>query len=564
MILGAAVRLREWRHDAAFRHAIENPAEAQAAVLRRLLAANAGTAFGREHGFTASLSPKGYARAVPLRDYEGFRPYVRRIDAGEPAVLTADPVILFATTSGTTSEPKWVPVTAAWKQQMAALTRLWTRRVCLAHPAAFHQRILFLASPAFEGRTPNGFPLGAMTGVIQERLPWILRRHYALPPVLNMVADPDTRYFILIRLSLERRLSIACTPNPSSFLRLGQVAGPNTERLIRAVHDGTLGIEIEKTYPGRDRGEIVGTLKAAAHADPARARELEGIVAEHRGFSVPHCWPDLRLIGCWLGGSAGFHGKRLAEDVGPTIALRDLGLVASEGRVSIPLDDGTPDGVLAVHANFYEFIPEEAMDGAQPETVLAHELEDGKRYGVVLSGGNGLYRYDLNDVVEVHGFHGRTPRVRFARKGRDMVNITGEKLHLNHVQAALRHAEGETGLRVWQFRLIPDVARSRYDLLVEPHQRQEVTGMIAAFGAAFDAHLAVVNPEYAAKRQSKRLHPPVIFVMKPGWSERASRTDFASGKRELQYKWPPIRHEWDEATRAEILQPPAEATGTGQ
>jgi hypothetical protein len=57
---------------------------------------------------------------------------------------------------------------------------------------------------------------------------------------------------------------------------------------------------------------------------------------------------------------------------------------------------------------------------------------------VLLTGANGLYRYDLNDVVEVRGCHERTPRVAFVRKGRDMLSITGEKLHLDHVLHVVR------------------------------------------------------------------------------------------------------------------------------
>ena len=97
-----------------------------------------------------------------------------------------------------------------------------------------------------------------------------------------------------------------------------------------------------------------------------------------------------------------------------------------------PKQDGTAAGVLAVHASFFEFIAEEEIDAPCPAARLAHELEEGRRYYVLLTGANGLYRYDLNDIVEVRGFHHRTPKVAFVRKGRDMVSITGEKLHLNH------------------------------------------------------------------------------------------------------------------------------------
>src|SRR5438445_13743747 len=106
----------------------------------------------------------------------------------------------------------------------------------------------------------------------------------------------------------------------------------------------------------------------------------------------------------------------------------------------------------------------------------------------------------MNDVVVVRGFHGHTPKVAFVRKGRDMLNITGEKLHLNHVLHAVRAAERATGLPVWQFRLIPDVEAARYDLLVELSARVERGSRLARFVAAFARGRAEVNLAYELKR----------------------------------------------------------------
>ena len=171
-----------------------------------------------------------------------------------------------------------------------------------------------------------------------------------------------------------------------------------------------------------------------------------------------------------------------------------------------------------------------------------------------MTGANGLYRYDMNDVVEVRGFHGHTPKVAFLRKGRDMLNITGEKLHLNHVLHAVRAAERATGLPVWQFRLIPDVEAARYDLLVELSARVERGSGLARFAAAFDRGLAEVNVEYGSKRASARLAPPRLCVMREGWAERRCREEFARGRREIQHKWCVMRPEWDEASRNEVLE----------
>jgi hypothetical protein len=547
-LLRASLTVREAAHAAVFHRAVGRPEAAQRAVLRRLVARNRDTAFGRDHGFAGIRTVADYARRVPLRDYEGVRPYVERIAAGEAAVLTAAPPVMFTTTSGTTGAPKLVPVTAAWRDELAALTRLWMLHAARDHPRAFAGKALTLVSPAVEGRTPAGIPFGAMSGVMYESIPWLLRRQYAVPYTACLIPDCDTRDFVTLRLALAQPVSVIGAPNPTSLLRLAQVAAGRADALIRAVHDGTLGVPPEAT--GLGVGPLLA-LQASLRPDPGRARALSATAARHGELLPRHCWPDLALVGCWLGGTAGLHARRLAAAYG-AVPLRDLGLLASEGRVTLPLEDGSPAGVLAVHASFFEFVPEEAIESAALPVRLAHELEDGRRYYLVMSGGNGLYRYDINDVVEVRGFHRRTPRIAFVRKGRDMASITGEKLHVNQVQAAVRDAERRTALDVWQFRLIPDPEACRHDLLIE--SRGAVPDAAArAFLGAFERALAGLNCEYAAKRASRRLGPPRLALMRAGWSEAVCRADCAAGQRERQYKWAAIRLDWDPASRAAVL-----------
>jgi hypothetical protein len=249
-----------------------------------------------------------------------------------------------------------------------------------------------------------------------------------------------------------------------------------------------------------------------------------------------------------LGGSAGVHAGRLAADFGE-VPLRDLGLVATEGRLTLPFEDGTPSGVLCVDTTYFEFTPVDEPD--RTPALQVHQLENGRAYNVIVTGSNGLYRYDLHDVVEVRGFHGRTPQVAFLRKAGDFVSITGEKVHVNQVDDAVHAAEAATRLQVWQFRLIADVDGLRHDLLVEA--REAVTeGRARQFADAFDRRLANHNSEYAAKRRSGRLHPPRIHVMRSGWSERIARAEFARGRREQQFKWVTLPAAWDQASQAEV------------
>ena len=560
-LLGRVLTAAQWAHRRAFERAAADPAGAQMSLLRGLLRDNAATVFGREHGFATTDGPAVFAQRVPMRDYEALRPYVRRLLAGERHVLTAEEPLAFATTSGTTGEPKFVPVTPTTARQTAALMRLWTAFALRDHPALLDHCLLTLVGPAREGLTPGGRPHGAMTGLTYRQLPWLVRRRHAVPYAVALIRDHDTRYFVAARLALAQQVSCVATPNASTVLRLAETAASGTPALIRAVHDGALGVTDVEALPGSgvSSAELRRMLERGLRRDRPRAAGLAVAAARRGRLVLGECWPELSLVACWLGGSAGIQARHLDAQFGPRVARRDLGLVASEGRLTVPVEDATAAGVLAVHTTFFEFFDEDAGEDARSGIHLCHELEEGRRYHVVVTGANGLYRYALNDVVEVRGFYRRTPTVAFVRKGRDMLNITGEKLHLNHVLAGVRVAEHAAGTRVWQFRLIADAEASRYDLLVE--LARAVTSP-AALGTVFDRALSEVNVEYASKRGSGRLGPPRVFVMRPGWSERVCRDEIARGRREAQHKWSALAEGWDAVSRAEAGEALARAAGT--
>jgi hypothetical protein len=184
-----------------------------------------GLARSCAHGFSRVASAADYASAVPIADYEAFRPYVKRIVGGEKSVLTADDPYMFTTTSGTTGEPKLLPVTVKWREQMAALTRLWLVHAMRDHPRCLEHKALTIVSPAIEGETDTGMPYGAMSGVTYQRIPWLIRRHYVLPYAVSLIANCDARYFLTMRLAMAERVSMIGTPNPSTLIRLARNRG---------------------------------------------------------------------------------------------------------------------------------------------------------------------------------------------------------------------------------------------------------------------------------------------------------------------------------------------------
>jgi hypothetical protein len=147
----------------------------------------------------------------------------------------------------------------------------------------------------------------------------------------------------------------------------------------------------------------------------------------------------------------------------PTVEIQAKGLMATEGCVSFPLVD-RPAPVLAVRSHFFEFQPADRDDCR-----LAHELDVGGRYCVVLTTGGGLYRYPLRDEVQVVAFENECPLLRFLGKADRVCDLVGEKLAEPHVHLVLDRVFAELGLTPAFALLVPVLGTpSRYRLYVQP------------------------------------------------------------------------------------------------
>src|SRR3954468_11023862 len=83
----------------------------QQRILDDLLEFNAGTEYGRAHGFGQIRTLREFKRAVPIQDYAALAPWIDRVAAGEANVLSADRPAVFFTSSGSTGAHKKIPVT---------------------------------------------------------------------------------------------------------------------------------------------------------------------------------------------------------------------------------------------------------------------------------------------------------------------------------------------------------------------------------------------------------------------------------------------------------------------
>jgi hypothetical protein len=223
-----------------------------------------------------------------------------------------------------------------------------------------------------------------------------------------------------------------------------------------------------------------------------------------------------------------------------TPPIHDLGLLASEGRFTIPLAGGTSSGVLDIWSHYFEFIPEGEIDSPKPTVLGAHELLEGKSYYILPTTAYGLYRYHISDLVRVTGYFGRTPLVEFLGKGHRFANLTGEKLSEYHVTKAMDAVAQRVPQPVTAYSVAPmwDEKQPYYAIfLEEPDAVDEPR--LKHFLAQFDAQLGIENVEYAAKRESGRLGALRAAIIPAGAWAKWDRDRLAqTGGSPEQYKHP--------------------------
>jgi hypothetical protein len=418
----------------AFRAALDDPGRVQAAVLRRILEGAAGSAFAREHRLDPAGGIASFRRAVPPRTYDGHAPWIDRAAAGEPKVLTSAPVVRFQPSSGSSAASKLLPWTDPFSGEVRRAVAAWLADMAVRHPALLGGPAYWSLSPAGPARsaTTGGIPVGfeddaAYLGPVARRLAaWGM----AVPGGVRHLADVDAwRRRTLLHLLRARELRLLSVWSPS-FLQL--LLAP-LDRLL-----GELAGEVARGSPVS--ATALGPL-AGLPPDPARARELE-----RAGPDPRRLWPRLALVSCWTDGPSAEGAAALARRL-DGIPVEGKGLIATEAVVSFPFGGERP---LAVTSHFLEL----DMGDGEPRPVDA--LREGDVGSVLVTTGAGLWRYRLQDRVEVTGRLGRTPCIRFLGKEDQLCDRFGEKLHADHVGGVIARLRGELGIADGLAFLAPD------------------------------------------------------------------------------------------------------------
>ncbi|XOD67606.1 MAG: GH3 auxin-responsive promoter family protein [Flavobacteriales bacterium Tduv] len=376
------------------------PIQTQNEALLILLDAAKGTRFGEAHGLKAVRTYEEFKRAVPIRDYETFRPYIDRILSGEVNVLCKGKPLYLTKTSGTTSGVKYIPLTknALTNQIRAARSALLQYVYETGNDRFLSGKMIFLqGSPKLTDSA--GIKTGRLSGIVAHHVPKYLQSNRMPGWETNCIED--------------------------------------WEQKVDAIVDETLQED----------------MRLISGIPPWIKMYFEKL--RHRsGKTIGDLFPNFSLM---VTGGVNYtpYQKAIQELVGRKIDIIQT-YPASEGFIAYQ-DTREEEGLLLLldQGIFYEFIPLVEIFSRNPGRINLEKVDIGVDYVLIVSTNSGLWAYNMGDTIR---FVSKDPyRIIVTGRVDHFTSSFGEHVIAYEVEASLEEAMKKQSCTIVDFTVAPQV-----------------------------------------------------------------------------------------------------------
>ncbi len=447
----AAKRVNLWASNAISR---------QNEVMRYLINKATNTEFGKDHSFSSIHSYEDFKKHIPIRDYEGLKPYIEKLIEGESDVLWRGKPIYFSKTSGTTSGAKYIPITRESMPHHIQATKnalfLYIAETNRAH--FVDGKMIFLqGSPKLD--EISGIPTGRLSGIVAHHVPRYLQGNRLPSFETNTIEDWETKVSAIVEETKRQPMSlISGIPSwvQHYFEKLIETTGKETIR------------EVFPTFSLFVYGGV--------NYEPYRPR-----------FE--------KLIG----------GRVDSIETYP----------ASEGFIAFQSEQGDKSLLLNVNAGiFFEFIPADEYFNENPTRLSLEDVEIGKNYALILSTDAGLWGYSIGDTVKFTSLD--PPKILVTGRIKHFTSAFGEHVIAEEVEGAMEEALKDHDAGVIEFHVAPQL-NPKEGL---PHHEWLVSFSnppkdMDAFAKQLDQSMQRRNIYYADLIKGKILNPLNITSLSP-------------------------------------------------
>jgi hypothetical protein len=435
------------------------PLASQMAIFRQIVAKASNTQFGRDHGFQDIGDYESFKKQVPIRDYEGLKPYMEMIIAGKQDVLWPGRPIYFAKTSGTTSGTKYIPITkdSIPNHLNSARNALLSYIAETGNAQFLDGKLIFLSgSPVLD--TSGHVPTGRLSGIVNHHVPGYLRTNQMPSYYTNCMEDWEEK----------------------------------VERIIDETID-------------KDMSLISGI--------PPWVQMYFDRIQLRTGKHIKDVFPNFSMF-VYGGVNFGPYRNRLFESIGKPVDSIET-YPASEGFIAYQ-DTQKSEGLLLLLNSgiFFEFIPADEYFNENPSRLSIEQVELGKNYALIINSNAGLWGYSIGDTVK---FISKNPyRLLVTGRIKHFISAFGEHVIGEEVEKAMHHAASlfeEAG--IVEFTVAPNVTPDEGLPLHEWYiEFSQMPNDMEAFAKALDEKLQQLNSYYEDLIVGKILRPLKVIPLR--------------------------------------------------
>jgi hypothetical protein len=514
----------------------ENAFSRNSEVLKKILHRNSETEVGKRYDFSNIHSIDEYKKKVPLSTYKDYEDYIQRMCEGEKNVLVSEKVKFYGLSSGTTGKQKYIPATKSSLSAMSEVMGILVQRILYNNfkSSWSYGKGLSLTDMVVRGHTKSGTPICAGTAGGMRSIKWMIPMIWTTPlEVMNMGKEIDILYLHLLFALRERSLMYINGIFISSVLDMFRHLESHSKELVNDIRRGTISRNIGLSES--DRKKLFKKLSP----DAGRADFLEEEFKKGFEGIARRIWPKLIYIASVTGANFSIYDDKVAEYSG-NIPVYSSVYSATEAAVGINRHINLQRYVVLSRVAFFEFIPVQNADEAQPATKNINQLQVGSSYEIVATNQAGLYRYRIGDVIKVVGFYNQSPEVEFLYRRNQLLNMVSEKTTEEHALNALSRSFKSFGSSFLDYTVMPDnsISPGRYVFYIE--SKKPLYSSLYSLSNIVDKELCKANISYGRHRSKGRLAQAQVKLVKEGTfaSIKKLRTD--KGVSKNQFKMPRV------------------------
>uniref|UniRef100_A0A9I9D5E3 Jasmonic acid-amido synthetase JAR1 n=1 Tax=Cucumis melo TaxID=3656 RepID=A0A9I9D5E3_CUCME len=451
-----------------FEQVSSEAAVAQSRTLRKILQQNYGVEYLKKwvgdvniHEIPDDFTLQSiFTSLIPLSSHAHFEPFLQRIADGDSSpLLTQQPITTLSLSSGTTEgRQKYVPFTPHSAHTTLLIFRLAAAYRSRVYPTREGGKILEFIYSSKQTKTKGGITTGTATthyyASEEFKIKQLKTKSFTCSPqevISGCDYKQSTYCHLLLGLLYSEEVEFVTSTFAYTIVQAFNQLEESWEEIIHDISHATLSSRI-------DIPEIRKAVLKVMSPKPELGWKIRRVCEELKKEGwlglIPKLWPNCKYVYSIMTGSMQPYLKKLRHyGGGLPLVSGDYG--STESWIGVNVDPYLPpeNVTFAVIPTFsyFEFIPlfkqhattsstDTAIhDFLEGQPIALSEVKIGQQYELVLTTftGAGLYRCRLGDVVEVAGFHNKTPKLNFICRRKLVLTVNIDKNTEKDVQLAV-------------------------------------------------------------------------------------------------------------------------------